>query len=529
MQELHFGALPGFAVPFYGAAPSADSASTAPAATPFVYKLTLPASSQLARDGLRSGDLLDLRVASPTDRYRWATGFWWTGEPFQATIIRGGSIRHFTLTAEWLPLDWYGRLANAGVLWMLLFATILAWRRADNREARTLALLLLLMNIGIGFQAQNWVTPWPALDATLECLSWSISAAGIVLLATYAMLFARPPNALRRTLAWASYAAAAASGLLGLLWGLSTMFGITTVGALTRAQISDLTSEPTYFLPLLCLLATIPHTRGVERARITWASIPLVPLYLVFTLPEYLLGSAIGYAMVYLDNIVVFLAPLGLTYSLLSRRLLDVGFALNRAAVFAVTSLLLAGLFAGLQWVANAFLTGIVRVHNVIVDMAIVVIVYYAIRISRRQTDAIVSRLFFAARNRRLEALREMASMVDEVPDAEAIAPFAVEYLRTQVGIEAAVSLPGPDGELIPIEAGWREFGVAFPMLVRGQVRGILFCRPPDDGEFAPDETFNLEQLANRMATDRDDLLAASLRQELTALRLQMLELRASP
>jgi hypothetical protein len=136
----------------------------------------------------------------------------------------------------------------------------------------------------------------------LDCISWPISAAGIALLATYAMLFARPPGALRRTLAWASYIVAAAVGV---------------------------------------------------------ASIPLLPLYVFFTLPEYLFGGVVEHWMLYLDNIAVFIAPLGLTYSLLSRRLLDVGFALNRAAVFAVTSLLLAGLFAGLQWVANAFLTGL--------------------------------------------------------------------------------------------------------------------------------------------------------------------------
>jgi len=363
-----------------------------------------------------------------------------------------------------------------------------------------LALLLVLTNIGLNFEAQNWITPWPALDAVLECFSWSMYAGGIVLLATYAMLFARPPSALRRTFAWASYATAVACGIVGPLWTLGVMFEIPLgIDVLTRAQ-SDLLWEPINCLPLLCLLATIPQTRGAERARITWASIPLVPLYLAFALPsgEDLFGSAIGHWKLYLDNIVLFLAPLGLTYSLLSRRLLDVGFALNRAAVFAVTSLLLAGLFAGLQWVANAFLTGLVRVHNIAVDMTIVVVVYYAMRLSRHQTDAIVGRLFFASRNRRLQALREMPNLVDEIADVEAIAPLTVQYLRTRANIEAHVSWQGPDGELTSAaDPEWRASGVAFPMLVRGQLRGTLFCQPPNDGEFAPDEMLALEALAD--------------------------------
>jgi hypothetical protein len=66
-----------------------------------------------------------------------------------------------------------------------------------------------------------------------------------------------------------------------------------------------------------------------------------------------------------------------------------------------------------------------------------------------------------------------------------------------------------------------RAFGVAFPMVVRDQLRGTLFCQPPDDGEFAPDEMLALEALAYRMLIDRDDILAVSLRAENTALRLQ--------
>jgi hypothetical protein len=364
------------------------------------------------------------------------------------------------------------------------------------------------------------------LDAATASFAGPLIAFGIVLLATYAMLFARPANALRRALAWVAYAGAVLSGTLGLLWPLAIVFRIPYVGALSSMAYSDITAELSYGLPLLCLLATIPQTHGAERARITWASASLLPFYIFYSIPESILSDTVSHWLLYVDNIELFLVPLGLTYSLLSRRLLDVDFALNRAAVFAVTSLLLAGLFAGLQWLANALLTGLVRVHNILVDMTIVVIVYYAMRVSRRATDAIVTRLFFPSRNRRLLALRDMGNAIDEISDEETIAPFAEQYLRTNAHVEARVFLQASPDDDFP-SADDRELGVAFPMTVRGQLRGILFCRPPDDGEFAPDEVLALQQIANRIATDRDDLLAASLRGELNAVRLEMHELRA--
>jgi hypothetical protein len=42
---------------------------------------------------------------------------------------------------------------------------------------------------------------------------------------------------------------------------------------------------------------------------------------------------------------ILFLAPVALTYAALSRRLIDVGFVLNRAAVFSGVSIIVVGLF----------------------------------------------------------------------------------------------------------------------------------------------------------------------------------------
>src|ERR1700677_2015422 len=53
MEELHFGSLPGFAVPFFGPAADADSVQRIPTARAGVEKLIFPATNALAQTGLR--------------------------------------------------------------------------------------------------------------------------------------------------------------------------------------------------------------------------------------------------------------------------------------------------------------------------------------------------------------------------------------------------------------------------------------------------------------------------------------------
>ena len=64
---------------------------------------------------------------------------------------------------------------------------------------------------------------------------------------------------------------------------------------------------------------------------------------------------------------------------------------------------------------------------------------------------------------------------------------------------------------------------IAFPLAVRGRLRGVLVCGlPAGDAEFAPDETEALERFAARLAIARDDLLAQALREENEALRQRL-------
>jgi hypothetical protein len=524
-----------------------------PAQRAFVDRIAVRVGSPAFASGLRTGDFVDLRLLSPAQRFRMSNYRYFPGEVLRVPAERNGSVRWFAVTAQHRQLPWEVWFGLAGAVWTLLFATIISARRADHSEARILALLLVSFTLAIGLAPNNLLTPWPAFDAAAGVASNIFIAISIALLATYAMRFARPAGALRRSLEWLTYLAAAISATFGIAGIFGTWAGTIDVNGpeYTNAAVQFANSVLPLLLPLACAFLAIGASRGAERTRVAWAGGSLAILYI---------GNILYVIMAIVDpvnttsaniiaNITLFAAPIGLTYSLLSRRLLDVGFALNRAAMFATTTLLLAGLFAGLQWIANQTLSSYAHATSAGVQLLIAIVVYYVVRLSRDRTDALVSSLFFAKRQRRLAALSELANAVDEVHDPEEIGPVVVAFLRTRASIEAIVFLqnasndfapaPGsPDGvatigkdDLLAVTLRTRRSptpltdesdigGFAFPMLIRARVRGVLVCRPPrDDNEFAPDEIDALFVLASRMASARDDLLSQSLRDQLQAIQ----------
>jgi hypothetical protein len=236
--------------------------------------------------------------------------------------------------------------------------------------------------------------------------------------------------------------------------------------------------------------------------------------------------------------------PFGFGYAMLRHRVVDLGFALNRAAVFAATTALLVGLFGALQWGADQLLVQATRAQGFAVQMAIAVIVLYAVRMLRTRADALVARLFFAKRQRRIAAIRALGRAIEAVESPASLAPYVVEQLHADTAIEsslyveadeafvrgagergpAQVSRDNPTvialratGAPVAIRAESDLIGaIAFPLAVRGRLRGALVCElPSQDEDFAPDERQALTDLAARVCVVREDLLAEQLRAEL--------------
>ena len=103
------------------------------------------------------------------------------------------------------------------------------------------------------------------------------------------------------------------------------------------------------------------------------------------------------------------IAAIGLTYALLGHRLLDVGFALNRAAVFAVLSLLVVGAFTLAEWGLGGWLASASRSTNVLVSASLALALGLAIHPIQRLTDRFVDNVFFRKRHEAEIALRAFA------------------------------------------------------------------------------------------------------------------------
>jgi hypothetical protein len=289
------------------------------------------------------------------------------------------------------------------------------------------------------------------------------------------------------------------------------------------------------------LVGSFRVARGAERQRIGWVLATLTAAFLPWMIFEPLAGLGVMPLPSWLAYTTV-IVPFGLAYATLRHRCIDIGFALNRAAVFAATTALLVGLFGALQWGADQLLSQATGRENFAAQMVIAVVVLYVVRALRTQTDSFVARVFFAARRKRIDAIYALAREVDAVERPEALAPFVVDALGRIAATDVSVYVESEDAyvraagslgpasvprdaptviglratlEPVPIRAGSDLAGaVAFPLTVRARLRGALVCGlPAGDDEFAPDESEALMRLATRMAIARDDLLAQALRE----------------
>ncbi len=524
--------IPGFAAGGYAGYGSADER---PTKTPFIDRLTIAPGSEAYREGLRTGDLLDLRALSPSERYRWRAQWWWIGERADLTILRGNGTLHLPLQAKHYPATTDMWISLAGGYWMLLFAGLISWLRPERRETRVLALLLILLEIGQNFQPQNWITPWPALDAALAALSGIPYYAGIALLATYAMLFALPASPLRKLLAGASYVSAAIAALYGLVACAGTWTAraeltmpFTGYGPITHF----LTIGVPALFPLLCLVASIASTRGVERTRISWPGIPLALIYCcnVAAVPPINLSNDTARELVSAWNVSAFLAPLGLTYALLNHRLLDIGFAINRAAVFTTVSLIVVGIFVLVEWALAQWFSAASHATNLAISAALALTLGLSVRTIHSRVDRVLDTLFFRKRHEDEQAIRTLAREVAYVTDAgvllarvKAVLEDHADATGVEILLDDGAGLYGDVGENDPAIVRLRAthtildlHGVettirgefAYPMVARGRLVGVLVLGLKRSGEtYAPDESDAIAQLAHDAAVALDVLI----------------------
>lgn len=470
--------------------------------------------------GLRPGDLIDVRASAPVERF-WLFGQPPTGRPVTILVRRETQqlhvtvvpqsvtrIRLYLLTPIWL-----------GFVWIALFAGIIAWRRSDDPQMRALCLLLVTYGLWESTN-QHYISSESAWLLAAASAVNVLGALAVAFWAACAATFARPLSRSRIAVQWICYTLVAAF----IAVGLARIVGILTL-RLDPMAFSSTSSAIPFILAciagVVCTILALAATEGAQRQRAIWSLVPAGILIFVGFSAESLQGILTSYdvawTVFYVISALNIVTPIVLTYVALNRRLLDVGFVLNRAAVFAIVSTVLIGAFVLVEWVANEWLSAN-HTTSAVVGMLIALALGFSVRYVHNYSDRFVDRVLFHKRHEAEATLRRFAHEAGFITRRDKLIERALSTVRSSTGAEASIlvldedrtSVDENDSALVALRAWHKPIDLelfpdsslhgqfAFPMVARGLLVGALVCGSKSDDEvYAPDESEALQLVAD--------------------------------
>ena len=505
-----------------------------------------------AQSGLHVGDVMLLTRVSTADRYRLETGVR-AHERIDIPILRAGHERVIHYVSGPFPIRWDVRLFYGAVFWTILIAALLVWRRPESPEARVLCVLLLLLQVPGLFYSGSWTSPSALADFIVNILATILNTLASPFLATYALLFARPPSLLRRALTWCAFAAATSVTLV-ITQNVGGWMGVPVhvAGVLGSPVFGVAYNIVPYLFPLIALLLAVRAARNPERERLIWAALSMGPYYawevingIVFlTAPQLEAGPAIR-VVTMVNDVFAFLIPLGLAYSLLNRRLLDLGFAFNRAAIFTGVSIVIVGAFVLVEWAISDWMQRASHSTNIIISGALALVLGLSFRFVHARVEHVVDNVMFRKRRQDEEAIRTMAAEAPYITDRTTLLE-RMENTLTQHAGASFVSIMLHDGAnrygdvdendpaLVALRARHALLDLhtmktaiagefAYPMVARGRLVGALVLGPKHSGEsYAPDESAAIAALAHSVAGALDVLSTQAPSDTLEAIRTSL-------
>jgi hypothetical protein len=508
--------------------PSRSGISDLEVAEPFVWRITVRPDGPAYRAGLRTGDVIDARAMTAVYRYRLFEGSWWHGERAVILASRNGKPISATITAESTSVPWRFVLLSVGRLVTLIFATMLALRRSNSVEGRIIAVMLaadvIIANSGA------FRSPSAALDACIDAAGLGLLPLFSALPVAYAALFGRPLSPLRRGVTLAAYGFAAlstpwyAASILGAYAG--AIDPLTTVYAYAPRSIATAIA---FAFALAGAVLAVRNATPAERVRLSFALVAFGGIYLHYFAWFLLPPSLSGDLSQQIFSVSVLLGALLMAYLMLNRRLVDVGFALNRAVVFSVVSLILVSAFVLVEWLLADFLRDASHTTNTIVTAAVVLVLGVSMRFVHHRIDRVVDAVFFRKRHESEHAIRTCAEEARYVTDRTVLLERAVRVLEEHTDATSVViALRGADRTyagvdendpvVLRLQATHHSLDMhgfetafagdyAYPMVVRGRLTGVLLLGERRSGElFAPDESAAIAHLAHSVAVALDGL-----------------------
>jgi len=402
---------------------------------------------------------------------------------------------------------WFG---FAGSVLLAAFAGFIGWQGAGSRGARLLCLVLLASVFAAALAPWNF---WRGGES-LQLAAWTLAAAigplAPLFFTYYADTFGTP-TPLRRRFAIAQYVLAVPSVLVGLAPIAARLSHAIAPGVALEAAATNPALDLQFLVALATGILAIRASHGDDRQRILWATIASAP-YIVAAAFTGWPGVPDEFA-----NVALLLWPIGLAYAALRGKLLDVAFAVNRAAVFAVVSAIVLVLFVAFEWFLAEWVKPIGHDADLVLSLGFALVLGISTRLIHHRVDHAIDKIIFRKRNADLAALRAFAAEAPFITDRQVLIARTVAAIRAHADASSAAVVPdgGPEANdpamvalrarRVPVDPGplGSALGgeLALPMSAGATFLGALVCGPKTEGgAYAPDEIAALTAIAGGLA-----------------------------
>jgi hypothetical protein len=232
---------------------------------------------------------------------------------------------------------------------------------------------------------------------------------------------------------------------------------------------------------------------------------------------------------------------LAVTYALLRRRVLDLGFFLSRTIVVATISLIVVAAFVLLEWMLGNVVAGVSHTTGIVANAVLALVLGLSLHFIHQRVDAAVDAIFFRKRHEDEQSLRDYAKEAAFITDVPVLLDQTIGRLERHTDARgAAILMDGAgvftsarsygDSQRVPVSENdeailalkaWHRpvdphhyktdlhGALALPMLARGRLLGVLLLDERTGGEsYAPDEVEALSTLAHGVGSSLDALTA---------------------
>jgi hypothetical protein len=314
-----------------------------------------------------------------------------------------------------------------------------------------------------------------------------------------------------------------------------------------------------YLIPFAMLVVGYRPAGAEERARLRWVLASTLAMTVSVTLTNL---SSVGDILSDWIQIMTFIAAaVGMAYALLRHRVVDVSIVVDRALVYGCVTALVVGIVAAMNSLALrlALPPGAGWLLQVVVPLSLGI----ALGRVRSFLDRVVEQVFFRRKYLAEQALGTFARHAGHIQDAPKLLDATVREITRHLGAPAVAVysaesygyrrmrqtgkakfpelLDADDAALVALRADQKaadlakfeshlgDDGYVFPMMVLGNLRGVVVCRNRPHERYSTDECQLVTEVAQDVgaawrilrARDNEDLVVALAEGKLPAKALK--------